>query len=216
MADVKFELYLYQDQAGSENATVDVTIDGNTEVSGVEITGTRDAQQKVEFTKTGLTEASHTMEVVFTNPYYVDSDNDRNVIINTSACVYTTQYDTYKTGIQKTNQDIMSGAGVFPVTANSRSFPASWTALNIDGNDIANSGDSEWLTQWQKIWQDRATITFNYANAGYNEYPYRNVVDADSTPPTLSTTVQIPWGDNIVSDPTALISDPTAVQFAAE
>ena len=214
MADVKFELYLYQDQAGSENSTVDITIDGTTEVSSVEITGTSASPQKVEFTKTGLTEGAHTMEVVFTNPYYVDADNDRNVIINTGGCVYTTQYDTYKTGLQKLNQDVMSGAGLYPAT--SRSFTSAWTAINIDGNDIADSGDSEWATKDQKIWQDRATISFNYANNGYNEYPYRNFVDADSTPPTLSTTIQIPWGDNIVSDPTARISDPTMVQFAAE
>jgi hypothetical protein len=214
MADVKFEFYLYQDQAGGENATIDITLDGTTEVSGVEITGTSASPQKVEFTKTGLTEASHTMEVVFTNPYYVDADNDRNVIISTPLTSYTTQFDTYKTGIQKQSQDAeISRHGYSP---KARNFADSWTALNVDGNDIANSGDSEWATQEQKIWQDRATITFNYANNGYNEYPYRNIVDADSTPPTLSTTVQIPYGDNIVFDPSALVTDPTRIQFAAE
>jgi len=214
MADVKFEMYFYQDQAGDENATVDITIDGTTEVSGVEITGISDSIQKVEFTKTGLTEGAHTMEVVFTNPYYVDSDNDRNVIVATAMTYYYTQYDTYKTGQQKKNQDKMIAAGIFPTPE--RLFANSWTALNIDGNDIANSGDTAWATQDQKIWQDRATITFNYANNGYNEYPYRNFVDADSTPPTLSTTVQIPWGDNIVSDPTSLVADASLIQFAAE
>jgi len=214
MADVKFELNLYQDQSGGENATVDITIDGNTEVSGLEITGTSDAPQKFEFTKTGLTEGSHIMEVVFTNPYYVDADNDRNVIINTGGCFYTTQFDTFKSGPQKINQDAAIERGQYsPVE---RIFASAWTALNIDGNDIANSGDSEWATKDQKIWQDRATITFNYANAGYNEYPYRNVIDADSTPPTLSTTVQIPWGDNVVNDPSDLREEPYKLQFAAE
>lgn len=213
MADVKFELYLYQDQAGGENATVDITIDGNTEVSGLEITGTSDAKQKVEFTKTGLTEGSHIMEVVFTNPYYVDADNDRNVIMNTLYFSYYTQFDTFKSGIQKINQDAALERGQYSPL--DRNFVDSWTALNIDGNDIANSGDSEWATRDQKIWQDRATITFNYANAGYNEAPYRNIIDADSTPPTLSTTIQIPWGDNIVIDPTTE-RDPANVQFAAE
>lgn len=214
MADVKFILYLYQNQAGTENATVDITIDGNTAASGVEITGTSDSQQKVEFTKTGLTEGAHTMEVVFTNPYYVDADNDRNVIINTANFVYITQFDTYKTGIQKGNQDKMIAANLWPAVR--RNFIESWTALNIDGNNIANSGDTAWASKDQKIWQDRATITFNYANAGYNVYPYRNIVDADSTPPTLSTTLQIPWGDNIVYDPSARRDDPTKIQFAAE
>jgi len=214
MADVKFELYLYQDQAGSENSTVDITLDGTTEVSSVEITGTSASPQKVEFTKTGLTEGAHTMEVVFTNPYYVDADNDRNVIINTGGSVYITQYDTYKTGQQKTNQDIMIAAGRFPTPE--RLFAHSWTAINIDGNDIANSGDTAWATKDQKIWEDRATITFDYANNGYNEYPYRNFVDADSTPPTLSTTIQIPWGDNVVSDPSDRRADASLIQFAAE
>ena len=214
MADVKFELYLYQDQAGSENATVDITLDGTTEVSSIEITGTSASPQKVEFTKTGLTEGAHTMEVVFTNPYYVDADNDRNVIINTGGSVYITQYDTYKTGQQKTNQDIMIAAGRFPTPE--RLFANSWTAINIDGNDIANSGDTAWATKDQKIWEDRATITFDYANNGYNEYPYRNFVDADSTPPTLSTTIQIPWGDNVVSDPSDRRADASLIQFAAE
>jgi len=214
MADVKFELYLYQDQAGSENSTVDITLDGTTEVSSVEITGTSASPQKVEFTKTGLTEGAHTMEVVFTNPYYVDADNDRNVIINTGGSVYITQYDTYKTGQQKTNQDIMIAAGRFPTPE--RLFANSWTAINIDGNDIANSGDTAWATKDQKIWEDRATITFDYANNGYNEYPYRNFVDADSTPPTLSTTIQIPWGDNVVSDPSDRRADASLIQFAAE
>lgn len=214
MADVKFELYLYQDQAGSDNSIVDITIDGNTEVSSVAITGTSASPQKVEFTKTGLTEGAHTMEVVFTNPYYVDADNDRNVILITGTTSYLTQFDTFKTGIQKKSQDAERARGGYQPRA--RNFAGSWTALNIDGNDIANSGDSAWATQDQKIWQDRATITFNYANNGYNEYPYRNIVDADSTPPTLSTTVQIPWGDNIVFDPTSNVADPTKVQFAAE
>ena len=214
MADVKFELYLYQDQAGSENSTVDITLDGTTEVSSVEITGTSASPQKVEFTKTGLTEGAHTMEVVFTNPYYVDADNDRNVIINTGGSVYITQYDTYKTGQQKTNQDIMIAAGRFPTPE--RLFANSWTAINIDGNDIANSGDTAWATKDQKIWEDRATITFDYANNGYNEYPYRNFVDADSTPPTLSTTIQIPWGDNVVNDPSDRREEPYKLQFAAE
>jgi len=213
MADVKFGLLLYQDQAGSDNATVDITIDGNTEVSALTITGTAAEPQKVEFTKTGLTEGAHTMEVVFTNPYYVDADNDRNVTLATEGLFFT-QYDTYKTGKQKTNQNKMIAAGRFPTPG--RLFADSWTALNIDGNDIANSGDTAWATRDQKIWQDRATISFNYQNNGYNEYPYRNVVDADSTPPTLSTTIQIPWGDNVVSDPSELRADPTQIQFAAE
>jgi hypothetical protein len=213
MADVKFKLYLYQDYAGDENSTVDITIDGTTELSSVEIAGTSASPQKVEFTKTGLTEGAHTMEVVFTNPYYVDADNDRNVIINTGRSVYITQYDTYKTGLQRVNQNKMSDAGLYPAT--SRYFASAWTALNIDGNDISNSGDTAWTTQDQKIWQDRATISFNYANNGYNEYPYRNFVDADSTPPILSTTLIIPWGDNVVSDPSDR-SDATLIQFAAE
>lgn len=215
MADVKFKLNLYQDQAGSENATVDITIDGNTEISGVEITGTSASPTEVEFTKSGLTEGSHTMEVVFTNPYYVDADTDRNVIINPHKTVYTTQYDTFASGnaAQKRNQDIMIAADLYSAT--DRTFTDSWTALNIDGNDIANSGDTAWATQDQKIWQDRATITFTYANNGYNVYPYRNVIDADSTPVTLSTTVQIPWGDNVVDDPSSRVAV-GAIQFAAE
>lgn len=214
MADVKFLIYLYQDHAGGENATVDITLDGTTEVSGVEITGTSASPQKVEFTKTGLTEDAHTMEVVFTNPYYVDADNDRNVIINTIETRYATQFDTYKTGLQRLNQDKMIAATLF--RPDGRFFANCWTALNIDGNDIANSGDTAWATQDQKIWQDRATITFTYANNGYNEYPYRNVINADSTPPILSTTIQIPWGENYVNDPSALVIDPTQIQFAAE
>ena len=151
------------------------------------------------------------MEIALTNPYYVDYTDYRQ--LNLMGGDVVTAYDTFKTGQQKLNQDGMIAGGFYPVAQNIREFRTTWSALTIDGVAVANSGDTVWAESKHPMYNGSMIITFDYANSGYNEYPYRAVLDADSTPPTLSTTIQVPWGSPVVRVPGIDISDR---QFAAE
>ena len=215
MANVTFNLKLIQDTADTDSAdaVVDIKMDGTVVASAVTISSTDlTAPTEVSFTINDLTEGSHSMEIAFTNPYYVDSNDNRQVALMGSH--YLTAYDTYKTGQQKISQDFNVSRGFWPVEDNLRQFWDTWTAFTINGTAVDNSGDSVWVGNSHFMYDGSMVITFDYANSGYNEYPYRNLLDADSTPPTLSTTVQIPWGSPVVIPPSRF--DSSARQFAAE
>ena len=218
MANVTFKINLSQDKAdtNSANSAVNIKVDGATVASATEVTSTDlDNPTEIEFTVNDLTEASHSMEIEFTNPYYVDSTDYRKITLGSNSS-YITAYDTYKDGVQKENQDKMSSASKFPVAQNIRNFNDSWTAMTIDGNAVADSGDTAYDTNSFYMYDGSIVITFTYANNGYNEYPYRAVLDATTTPPTLSTTITVPFGDDVVNDPSSAASrDASKSQFAA-
>ena len=220
MANVTFNLKLSQDAADTDsaNAVIDVKMDGTVVASAATISSTDiDAPTEVSFTVNDLTEGSHSMEIAFTNPYYVDYTDYREIKFLGGDVV--TAYDTFKTGQQKRNQDKMVAANLYPATQNIREFRTTWSALTIDGDAVANSGDTIWNENSQNMYNGSMIITFTYADNSFNEYPYRAVLDADSTPPTLSTTLVIPWGDDIVRDPSITSPDwdggGDRVQFAA-
>jgi len=220
MANVTFTLKLSQDAADTDSAdaVIDVKMDGTVVASAATISSTDlDTPTEVSFTINDLTEGSHSMEIALTNPYYVDYTDYRQ--LNLMGGDIVTAYDTFKTGSQKSNQDKMVAGNRFPATQNIREFRTTWSALTIDGVAVANSGDTVWAESKHPMYNGSMIITFDYANSGYNEYPYRAVLDASTTPPTLSTTVTVPWGDDIVSDPRTspvITWEPigSAVQFA--
>ena len=222
MANVTFNLNFIQDKADTNSAdsAVNIKVDGATVASGAAVTSTdADSPTTLSFTVNDLTEASHSMEIEFTNPYYVDSTDYRK--IDLLGCTYTTAYDTYKDGVQKSNQDKMIARDRFPATENVRDFKATWTALTNGGEAVPNSGDTAWTSNSHYMYDESLVITFTYANNSYNVYPYRAVLDAGTSPPTLSTTITIPYGDEgtTVSSPIEsgyYNASGAAVQFAAE
>ena len=90
MADYKFALKLHQDKAGSENAKAKITIGGTVVVEELEISAT-DATLYT-YDVTGLADKNSNgsvttlVKVELLNDYFVDTDNDRNIIW--SACGY--------------------------------------------------------------------------------------------------------------------------------
>ena len=90
MADYKFALKLHQDKAGSENAKAKITIGGNVVAAELEITP--ESAAIYTYDVTGLADENSNgsvttlVKVELLNDYFVDTDNDRNIIW--SACGY--------------------------------------------------------------------------------------------------------------------------------
>jgi len=88
MATYKLKFDLYQDSAGDEPANVTISVNGTDVVSAQDVTST-DASSPTSFIvdavmeDIGADENIHTAAVVitFNNQYYVDSENDRNVVL---------------------------------------------------------------------------------------------------------------------------------------
>jgi len=85
--DYRFAIRCWQEQAGDENAKANVFIDGVQVATEVEITATsEETAQIISWESTGLADPaagnSFDIKVVLANEYYVDSSNDRNIIIN--------------------------------------------------------------------------------------------------------------------------------------
>ena len=89
MADIKFGLQCWQEQAGSENAKINIFVDGTQVVTEAEITATSSASPQVVSWEVAnaVTWASGTtytpdIKVILANDYYVDASTDRNVVIS--------------------------------------------------------------------------------------------------------------------------------------
>ena len=85
--DIKYAMFCWQDQYGSENAKANVFVDGVQVLTEVEITANSDSSpQCVTFETTNQTDfgsgRSADIKVVLVNEAYVDADNDRNIWIN--------------------------------------------------------------------------------------------------------------------------------------
>jgi len=88
--DYRFAIQCWQDSAGSEDARMDVFIGDTKVVDNVTITATTSASpQLVTWETTGLADPNGDgsvtidMKVVLKNEYYVDSNTDRNIWIDT-------------------------------------------------------------------------------------------------------------------------------------
>ena len=85
--DYRFAIQCWQDQAGDENAKVNVSVNGTQVLTEAEVTATSaDSPQLLTWESTGLVAPANdtTVEitVTLTNDYYVDASTDRNVWIN--------------------------------------------------------------------------------------------------------------------------------------
>jgi len=88
MATYKLKFDLYQEAAGDDAANVTISVNGTDVVSAQDVTST-DANSPTSFVvdavmeDIGQNDDSHTADVVvtFNNQYYVDSENDRNVVL---------------------------------------------------------------------------------------------------------------------------------------
>ena len=93
MAQYKFALKLHQDSAGDDNALAKITIGGTVVAESLEISATSATLYTYDVTSDTdpNTDGTQTIsvKVEFLNDYYVDDDNDRNIIW--TACGYTKQ-----------------------------------------------------------------------------------------------------------------------------
>ena len=93
MAQYKFALKLHQDSAGDDNALAKITIGGTVVAESLEISATSATLYTYDVTSDTdpNTDGTQTIsvKVEFLNDYYVDDDNDRNIIW--TACGYVKQ-----------------------------------------------------------------------------------------------------------------------------
>ena len=93
MAQYKFALKLHQDSAGDDNALAKITIGGTVVAESLEISATSATLYTYDVTSDTDPNADGTqtipVKVEFLNDYYVDDDNDRNIIW--TACGYVKQ-----------------------------------------------------------------------------------------------------------------------------
>ena len=85
--DYKFGFRCWQDQAGDENAKVNILVDGIQVGTEIEISATSaDSPQIITVEKIGMQDPSAdgttTVQVKLANDYYVDSTTDRNAYID--------------------------------------------------------------------------------------------------------------------------------------
>ena len=93
MAQYKFALKLHQDSAGDDKALAKITIGGTVVAESLEISATSATLYTYDVTSDTDPNADGTqtipVKVQLLNDYYVDDDNDRNIIW--TACGYTKQ-----------------------------------------------------------------------------------------------------------------------------
>ena len=93
MAQYKFALKLHQDSAGDDNALAKITIGGTVVAESLEISATSATLHTYDVTSDTDPNVDGTqtisVKVQLLNDYYVDDDNDRNIIW--TACGYTKQ-----------------------------------------------------------------------------------------------------------------------------
>jgi hypothetical protein len=161
--DYKFALRCWQDKEGSENAKINVFVNGTQILTEAEVSAENNTTPSIiSFDGTGLadpnTDGSVTcnIKVVLANDYYVDADTDRNVHIDGLAYLTKDGSD-----FKKPNDD---GTGDVTVTdfASWDNFPGQQVPTNVTGDQIpADWNDSSGLFHTITVWggDDGVTIT---------------------------------------------------------
>ena len=171
----KFALKLHQDKAGSENAKAKITIGGTVVDEELEISP--ESATLYTYDVTGLADANEDgsattlVKVELLNDYYVDADNDRDIIW--SACGYVAQKgsgnylaqtwvtdDNWETvsGLEGATVDGVSNKGVM-INGSTRAEPIgdftlatsfSWSnAGPVTGDE--NGEDGDYSTGWKNL-----------------------------------------------------------------
>lgn len=158
--DYKFLIKARQDQAGDENAKLTIAISGTTVLDqGVISSSDSSSPTEITFEATGLASPSAgtnvNMVCTLSNDYYVDTDTDRNVIIQ--EIWYTDKADNtnYKLWNKTTGRwDTISSF------TSENMMPATMTAVSGDDQDaaIANYSAGDYVTCWSS---SSATVTVN-------------------------------------------------------
>ena len=156
MADYKFALKLHQDKAGSENAKAKITIGGTVVVEELEISP--ESATLYVYDVSGLPDensdgsATTLVKVELLNDYYVDTDNDRNVIW--SACGYVQKNDdgNYYSQTVTTDDNWSSSTTSTPEVISDFTEDASfnWAEAGPKTGDD-NGDDGDYSTGWTVI-----------------------------------------------------------------
>jgi hypothetical protein len=133
--DYKFGFRCWQDQAGDENAKVNIFIDGTQVGTEIEITATSaDSPQVITVEKTGMADPSAdgttTVEVKLANDYYVDASTDRNAYIDELYIICKISSDpgyVYRPDGPGTAKVVLSAADTTPLLFNGVCKPSSIT-----------------------------------------------------------------------------------------
>ena len=201
MADLKFYVSMTEDNAGGANSLVNIKVGGTTIATGQTVSSSdADSPTVITGVASGINaDGNIDFEVEFTNPYFVDSDNDRNVIVHRVA--YTTKLteypaagsgqksssdntkDTSNVQIAKDRGDIASDQ--FPIKdkwcwneviiAGIDNGNITWNTLHVDGDEVDVSGytQSDGKNNIITCWDAGMKLNFAYALGARNVPPYR-------------------------------------------
>ena len=201
MADLKFYVSMTEDNAGDANALVNIKVGGTTIATGQTVSST-DANSPTVVTAvaSGINaDGNLDFEVEFTNPYYVDSDNDRNVMVHRVA--YTTKLTEYPAAGsgQKSSSDTSKDTSHAQIAKDrgeidSDQFPiqgkwawnevvihgvdnsnVTWNTLHVDGSavDISGYTQTDGKNSIITCWEAGMKLNFAYALGARNVPPYR-------------------------------------------
>ena len=152
MAQYKFALKLHQDSAGDDNALAKITIDGTVVAESLEISATSATLYTYDVTSDTDPNADGTqtipVKVELLNDYYVDDDNDRNIVW--SACGYTNQDDDGKyytcTCTTTDNWETVSNSAVTEITDFTQDASFNWANASAYTGD--NNGTIDATQGW--------------------------------------------------------------------
>jgi hypothetical protein len=144
--DYRFAIRCWQDQAGDENAKLNVWVNGSQVITEQEITATNsDSPQFVIWESTGLPDiaddASVTIKVAMATDYYLDASTDRNIHINGIGYIDKadgTNYKHNKVTLAQANDGIINLQTITDFT--------DWSNYVNSNNptDISSSVDRSW------------------------------------------------------------------------
>ena len=161
MAQYKFALKLHQDSAGDDNALAKITIGGTVVAESLEISATSATLYTYDVTSDTDPNADGTqtipVKVELLNDYYVDDDNDRNIIW--TACGYTKQDDDGKyytcTCTTTDNWETSSHSDVTEITDFTQDASFNWA------NASAYTGDNNGAVDATQGWYPMKISTDN-------------------------------------------------------
>ncbi len=151
MAQYKFALKLHQDSAGDDNALAKITIGSTVVAESLEISATSATLYTYDVTSDTDPNADGTqtipVKVELLNDYYVDDDNDRNIVW--SACGYTKQDDDGNYYSQTiTTSDGTNWTSADPVAISDFTADASFNWANASAYTGDNNGTIDATQGW--------------------------------------------------------------------
>jgi hypothetical protein len=156
MANYRFALKLQQEQAGSENAKAKITIGGTVVVEELEISATSETLYTYDVTDLADVAADGSttvpVKVELLNDYYVDTDNDRNIIWSACGYVQKNSDGNYYSNTDTTDDNWSSSTTSTPEVISDFTEDASfnWAEGGPKTGD-ANGDDGDYSTGWTVI-----------------------------------------------------------------